>query len=294
MVQVPGTDDWYIAYHRFAIPDGDGTHRETTIDRLEFAADGSIVPVVPTLESIEPIRPINTAPVIIAVTGPAGPVAVGAEVNVTATFTDNGADDTHRCVLVWGDGATGTGTIDGSACVASHTYATPGVYRPTVTVIDDRGGAHTMAAGYVAVHRAAGGYVAGSGRFTSQAGAYPADPTLAGRAEFGFVAAAGPGATGPGAAALRFRLGDLEFRATSHRGYVVDGPQVRFNGRGTINGAGDYTYMVGLNDAALRGSGKDRFWIRITDAATGTVVYDSRTNATTTALDGGSIVVALR
>jgi hypothetical protein len=40
-------------------PGGDGTHRETTVDRLEFAADGTIRPVVPTLESI---RPVRTAP----------------------------------------------------------------------------------------------------------------------------------------------------------------------------------------------------------------------------------------
>lgn len=40
--------DYYIVYHRFAIPDGDGTHREVCIDRLYFNADGSIVPVVPT------------------------------------------------------------------------------------------------------------------------------------------------------------------------------------------------------------------------------------------------------
>jgi hypothetical protein len=55
VVQVPGTDEWYIAYHRFAIPDGDGTHRETMIDRMEFNADGTIRPVVPTLEGIAPI-----------------------------------------------------------------------------------------------------------------------------------------------------------------------------------------------------------------------------------------------
>lgn len=54
MVQVPGTDDWYIAYHRFAIPGGDGTHRETTVDKLVFGADGLIRKVVPTLGSIGP------------------------------------------------------------------------------------------------------------------------------------------------------------------------------------------------------------------------------------------------
>jgi hypothetical protein len=37
------------AYHRFAIPNGDGTHREVCLDRLELNADGSIVPVKPTL-----------------------------------------------------------------------------------------------------------------------------------------------------------------------------------------------------------------------------------------------------
>jgi hypothetical protein len=31
-------------------------HRETTIDRMRFAADGTILPVVPTLESIKPVR----------------------------------------------------------------------------------------------------------------------------------------------------------------------------------------------------------------------------------------------
>ncbi|GAB3651974.1 family 43 glycosylhydrolase [Glycomyces tarimensis] len=55
VIQVPGTDRWYIAYHRFAIPDGDGTHRETMIDRLHFEPDGSIRPVVPTIEGIDPI-----------------------------------------------------------------------------------------------------------------------------------------------------------------------------------------------------------------------------------------------
>ncbi|MEU4237704.1 family 43 glycosylhydrolase [Actinoplanes sp. NPDC026619] len=53
VVQRPGTDDWFIAYHRFAIPGGDGTHRETTIDRLRFTADGLIVPVEPTLEGAQ-------------------------------------------------------------------------------------------------------------------------------------------------------------------------------------------------------------------------------------------------
>ncbi|CAF3471479.1 unnamed protein product [Fusarium graminearum] len=32
VINIPGTDEWYIAYHRFHIPDGGGFRRETTID----------------------------------------------------------------------------------------------------------------------------------------------------------------------------------------------------------------------------------------------------------------------
>lgn len=48
VLQLPN-GDYYIVYHRFAIPDGDGMHREVCMDRLLFNQDGSIVPVVPTL-----------------------------------------------------------------------------------------------------------------------------------------------------------------------------------------------------------------------------------------------------
>ncbi|MFH8249091.1 family 43 glycosylhydrolase [Microbacterium sp. B2969] len=54
IINVPGTDDWYIAYHRFGMPGGDGTHRETTIDKVEFGADGLMKTVKPTLESVAP------------------------------------------------------------------------------------------------------------------------------------------------------------------------------------------------------------------------------------------------
>lgn len=54
MVNIPGTDDWYIAYHRFAIPDGDGTrHRETCIDRVTFDPDtGFIQKIEPTISGV--------------------------------------------------------------------------------------------------------------------------------------------------------------------------------------------------------------------------------------------------
>jgi len=58
ILNVPGTDEWYIVYHRFSIPGGDGTHRETTIDELHFDEEsGLIVNVVPTVDGItEPVE----------------------------------------------------------------------------------------------------------------------------------------------------------------------------------------------------------------------------------------------
>ncbi|MCE6997345.1 family 43 glycosylhydrolase [Saccharothrix sp. S26] len=103
IVQVPGTDDWYIAYHRFAIPGGDGTHRETTIDRLHFEADGSIRKVVPTLESVEPLTytggPITTAVSLGTVTLTGGPGVAAIEHRV-----DGGAWTKYQGPITVGKG----------------------------------------------------------------------------------------------------------------------------------------------------------------------------------------------
>ena len=48
VVCVPGTDEWYICYHRRPIPSKGGNHRVTCIDRMEFDEDGDIKPIVMT------------------------------------------------------------------------------------------------------------------------------------------------------------------------------------------------------------------------------------------------------
>jgi beta-xylosidase len=60
VVNVPGTDDWYIVYHRRPLGDDKGEHRQLAIDRMEFAADGTIRPVVMTTKGVAP-RPIRAA-----------------------------------------------------------------------------------------------------------------------------------------------------------------------------------------------------------------------------------------
>ena len=61
VVRIPGTDDWYIVYHRFSYPNGitmgdaAGYNREVCIDKMEFNADGSIKEVIPTHTGIQPV-----------------------------------------------------------------------------------------------------------------------------------------------------------------------------------------------------------------------------------------------
>lgn len=60
VVNIPGTDRWYICYHRFNFParfEGDesdyyGTHRELAIDSFGFDEEGKIIKANPTLEGV--------------------------------------------------------------------------------------------------------------------------------------------------------------------------------------------------------------------------------------------------
>ena len=48
MLQVPGTDDWYIAYHRWEGQIGDGPYhgdRRVAIQKIEYRDDGVILPI---------------------------------------------------------------------------------------------------------------------------------------------------------------------------------------------------------------------------------------------------------
>lgn len=47
VVNVPGTDRWYAAYHRHALPEGGGYQRQTVLARMEFTSDGAIKPMDP-------------------------------------------------------------------------------------------------------------------------------------------------------------------------------------------------------------------------------------------------------
>jgi beta-xylosidase len=71
VVQLPGRDEWVIAYHRFRIPRGDGYHRETCLSPLRFDSQGRIqqVDVFEPVASLSPggdllpgLRRLNAPP----------------------------------------------------------------------------------------------------------------------------------------------------------------------------------------------------------------------------------------
>lgn len=56
-LNVPGTDDWYIIYHRRPLEESAANHRVVCIERMEFENDGTIRPVKLTFEGVGP-RPL--------------------------------------------------------------------------------------------------------------------------------------------------------------------------------------------------------------------------------------------
>ena len=52
VLQVPGTDKWYIVYHRHPLGDSEGNHREVCIDEMHFDQVGRILPVKITTQGV--------------------------------------------------------------------------------------------------------------------------------------------------------------------------------------------------------------------------------------------------
>ena len=209
--------------------------------------------------------------------------------SASVSFTDPDKLDTHTATWDWGDGKTSTGSVseaNGSGTITgNHAYSTPGVYTVTVTVSD---GYNTDSAIYefVVVYDPNGGFVTGGGWINSTAGAYTADPSLTGKATFGFVAKYQKGANVPvGNAEFLFKVGNLNFKSTAYDWLVVSGSNAQFKGVGTINGEGSYKFMITANDGS-----PDKFRIKIwyEEGGVDYVVYD---NGSQQALGGGSIVI---
>jgi hypothetical protein len=160
---------------------------------------------------------------------------------------------------------------------------------------------------FVVIYDPSAGFVTGGGWINSAPGSMPASSfcsnctALAGKASFGFNAQYKKGQSVPdGQTQFQFQVGNLNFHSTSYQWLVVSGPMAQYKGNGTINGSGNYAFMLTARDGSLAGGNtQDGFRMKIMDANGTSVIYDnligatsdSNTTANAQPLDGGSIVI---
>ena len=203
----------------------------------------------------------------------------------TASFTRDGAS-AGSCTL-------SSGGANSSSCSVSFQSSIATVD----SIVASYGGSAVHAASasmpvLIVFYDANNGFVTGGGWITSPAGAYAANPSLTGRANFGFVSKYQKGATVPtGNTEFQFQVANLNFKSTSYDWLVISGSKAQYKGSGTISGAGSYKFMLTATDGS-----PDRFRIKIWDATTGAIVYDNQQGASdtsdpATAIAGGSIVI---
>lgn len=226
--------------------------------------------------------------------------------NLTVNFTDTG-NQGHTYSIAWDDPPTGpsSGSFTGSATSGSvtvpHTFASTlaGVYGVTVTVTDDCGLSATSTY-YIVIYDPSAGFVTGGGWIMVAPGSYPTNAALTGKANFGFVSKYKSGQSKPsGETEFQFHVASFNFKSTGYDWLVVSGPKAQYKGSGTINGAGDYGFLLTATDGQVNGGGNvDKFRIKIWNKTTSVVVFDNVLGssddidtASPQQIGGGSIVI---
>lgn len=175
-----------------------------------------------------------------------------------------------------------------------------GVYQLTIAAVDIAGNTSEIIREFV-IYDPDGGFVTGGGWIDSPIGSYVPDPTLTGRATFGFVSKYKKGANAPtGQTTFKFKATDFEFSSSSYEWLVVAGAKAQYKGTGQINGEGNYGFMLTATDGDVFKNEKiDTFRIKIWNKETGYIIYDNKMGSDDsdelisegTLLQGGSIII---
>ena len=92
-------------------------------------------------------------------------------------------------------------------------------------------------------------------------------------------------------------MADLNFHSSIYDWLVISGARAQYKGSGTLNGTGDYAFLLTSVDGQISGGGgTDKFRMKIMNKVTGAVIYDNQmgaadSSAATTVIGGGSIVI---
>jgi hypothetical protein len=209
------------------------------------------------------------------------PVQIGTAATLRATVTPNVSgvsvrfEVTNELNVTVFDQIVTTNAA-GLATVNTGNLTAIGVYKVTATV----GSGCASSVAYIPVYDPNDSFVTGGGWINSPAGAMPANPTVVGKANFGFVSKYKKGSSQvDGNTEFQFNAGNINFKSTMHESgsLVISGGKATYRGTGTINGQPGYKFVVVAIDGNWNGgTNPDRFRIKITTATGGTVIYDNQ------------------
>jgi uncharacterized delta-60 repeat protein len=193
------------------------------------------------------------------------------------------------------------GLLKGSAVTNTSGIATlsvSGLQLDVYKVTAEVGSGCSESIAYLPVYDPNGSFVTGGGWINSPAGAYTEDPSLVGKASFGFVSKYKKGSNQvDGNTEFQFKAGNLNFKSTLHEAgtLVISGKKATYRGDGTINGVSGFRFKITAIDGNWNGGTlPDQFRIKIWGS--NGVIYDNGLGAddnseVATTLGGGSIVI---
>jgi YVTN family beta-propeller protein len=269
----------------------------------------------PNLSDISPIlselsveRSDDEPPIASNLLADPNPAEINTSIAITAKIDDSTTGNSNiisAAYTVDGVAPVGMAAVDAAFdsptedVTASRTFTAAGVHTICVTGDDAVPLTSNEICVLLAVYDPSAGFVTGGGWIDSPAGAYVLDPVLFGKATFGFVSKYKKGQSTPdGNTQFQFHAAGMKFKSVSYDWLVIAGKRAQYKGVGTINGAGNYGFMLfGIDGDLPGGDGIDKFRIKIWDEDNSdAVVYDNEIGVpddadATTEISRGSIVI---
>jgi len=246
----------------------------TSVDTVEDILYGQVTSLSPFFIGEPAVPPVADA---------GGPYLVqvncGVELDGSASYHPNGTIESYD--WSFGDNTTGTGVI------VPHTYTEVGIYDAELIVTDNRG-VQSSDTTLAVVYDPESGSATGGGWFWSGQGNLKNNPESEGKATFGFVVKYKQDAA-DGNLEFQYHVGDINLKCKDITWLVVSSPNANFQGEGTINGEGLYTFRVLAKDGAQAGGQPDEFTIRIWEGTD--TEADPIYQAIHAELGGGNIII---
>jgi len=269
-----GNEESLVLFHWNGSEWEDVTTYVDTVENIVYGQVTSLSPFFIGEPTAPPIPPIAEA---------GGPYLVQVDYSVSLNGSASYDPDGTIVSYDWdfGDNTTGTGVL------APHTYTAEGIYEVNLTVTDDSS-AQSSDTTMAVVYDPATGSATGGGWFWSAQGNLKGDPESEGKATFGFVVKYKQGAA-DGNLEFQYHVGDINLKCIDITWLVVSSPNANFQGEGTINGEGLYTFRVLAKDGDKTGGQPDEFTVKIWEGTD--TEADPIYQALNAELGGGNIII---